>query len=52
MNESTTSSEEMSISTPLARGRDDLRREVVLQRHRQPVVHVDLDADQQDVRPS
>jgi hypothetical protein len=28
-------------------GADDLRREVVLQRHRQAVVHVDLDRDEQ-----
>ena len=28
---------------------DDARRQIILQRHRQPVVHVDLDRDQQQV---
>ena len=49
MNESTISSAEMSISTPLARASDDARGQVVLQRHRQPVVHVDLDGDEQEL---
>ena len=44
MNESTISSAEMSISTPRAPRLDDPLGQVVLQRHRQPVVHVDLDA--------
>ena len=47
MKESTISSADMSISTPArAIGHDPLRQ-IVLQRHRQPVVHVDLDRDQQ-----
>ena len=49
MNESTISSAEMSISTPRAPVLDDPLGQVVLQRHRQPVVHVDLDRDQQEL---
>ena len=49
MNESTISSAEMSISTPLAPVSLDLRGQIVLQRHRQPVVHVDLDGDEQEL---
>ena len=46
MNESTISSAEMSISTPCAlAGRSACQ--IVLQRHRQAVVHVHLDRDQQ-----
>ena len=49
MNESTISSDEMSISTPAAPVCDDLLRQIVLQRHRQPVVHVHLDGDEQEL---
>ena len=49
MNESTISSAEMSISTPAARVATILLREVVLQRQRELVVHVDLDRHQQEV---
>ena len=48
MNESTISSAEMSISTPRAPVCDDPLGQVVLQRHREPVVHVDLDRHQQE----
>ena len=48
MNESTISSAEMSIRTPRAPVGDDALGQVVLQRHRQPVVHVDLDGDEQE----
>ena len=47
MKESTISSAEMSISTPLAPVASIVRRQVVLQRQRQLVLHVDLDGDQQ-----
>ena len=49
MKESTISSEEISISTPLAPGLGDLLREVVLQGHGQTVVHIHLDGHQQVV---
>ena len=49
MKESTTSSAEMSISTPRARSLDDAGGQVVLQRHRELVVHVHLDGDQQEL---
>ena len=49
MKESTISSAEMSISTPRARSATIALRQVVLQRHGEPVVHVDLDRDQQAV---
>ena len=47
MNESTISSAEMSISTPARAGRGDARGQVVLQLHRQAIVHVDLDRHEQ-----
>ena len=43
---STRSSAEMSIMTPRA-GLNEFMRKIVLQRHRQLVVHVELDADKQ-----
>ena len=49
MKESTISSAEMSISTPLAPWRCDRRGQIVLQLQRQLVVHVDLDGDQQEL---
>ena len=49
MKESTISSAEMSISTPRARASTIALGQVVLQRHGQPVVHVDLDGDQEAV---
>ena len=49
MNESTISSDEMSISTPRAPVVRDPRGEVVLQLQREPVVHVDLDRHQQEL---
>ena len=39
----------MSISTPRAPVSDDPLGQVLLQRERHPVVHVDLDAHQQQV---
>ncbi len=52
MNESTISSAEMSISTPRARSLTIRVGQVVLQRQRQPVVHVHLDGDEQERAPS
>ena len=49
MNESTISSDEMSISTPLAAVSAISFGEVFLQRQRQPVVHVHLDRDQEEL---
>ena len=49
MKESTISSAEMSISTPLAPVARDALGQVVLQRHREPVVHVHLDRHQQEL---
>ena len=46
---STISSAEMSISTPRASCATILAGQIVLQRRRQPVVHVDLDGDEQRV---
>ena len=48
MNESTMSSEEMSISTPRAFVSAICAGEVVLKGHRQPIVHVDLDRHDQE----
>ena len=49
MNESTMSSAEMSIKTPRAPVVDDPAGQVVLQRHRQAIVHVDLDRHDQEI---
>ena len=49
MNESTISSEEMSIRTPRAWSETIRFGEVVLQPHREAVVHVDLNRDQQQI---
>ena len=49
MKESTISSAEMSIRTPLARVSAMRVGQVVLQRHREAVVHVHLDGDQEAV---
>ena len=52
MNESTMSRAEISISTPRARVSTIWLGEVVLKRHRQPIVHVDLNRDDRETRPS
>ena len=49
MKESTISREEISINTPWRPISDDPRGQVVLQRHRQPVVHIHLDGDQEEI---
>ena len=49
MNESTSSSAGDVDQHAARAGLRDPLREVLLQRHRHPVVHVDLDADQQQV---
>ena len=49
MNESTISSAEMSISTPRAPVAAMRVGQIVLQLHRQPVVHVDLDRHEQEL---
>ena len=48
MNESTMSSDEMSIRTPRALRLRDPFGEVVLKGHGQPIVHVDLDRHDQE----
>ena len=42
----------MSMSTPRACVFDDAVGQIVLQRGGEPVVHVDLDGDEQRTRPS
>ena len=49
MKESTISSAEMSIRTPFGVSVSGLRRQIVLERQRQLVVHVDLDGDEQEL---
>ena len=49
MNESTISSAEMSISTPLARVWTMRAGKVVLKRQRKVIVHVHLDGHQQEL---